>query len=262
MKEKGVPFVEYDMRADGKEEFQNFYKAKRKDIFRGPDGVEFPILTDGVEIKQGIAATLAYIHSGKNLDGFFSVGILHKEWVDGIHVSGSNPAYATEFIEVLRMLKNLNMKLQIETDGRNSAILKQILDENLAEVLIVNALGPKELYGNILNETIDVEDIAKSISLATQFPEHKFQTTVVPVVRQQGASEEISYLTPQEIGTVAKEIEEATGSKKNSYLIKFFNPKESKDERFKSIEPLAAASTFSYRTAARAHQVMTELEKR
>ncbi|MEG6616681.1 glutaredoxin domain-containing protein [Peptococcaceae bacterium 1198_IL3148] len=254
LKSRGIEYVEYDMKADGKEEFQQFYKNNRKAIFRGPDGVEFPILVEGDEIRQSIAATIAFAYAGTKLDGFFTVGTLHKEWVNGIHVSGGNPEYAEEFLTVLRELKANNFKLQVETDGRNSAILQQVLDEALADVVIMNVLGPKELYSEILGVEVDPTDLTKSMELVTKFPEYKFQTTIAPIERSNG---EVSYLTPDEVGAAAKQIEEATGSKKNPYLLKAFDVKAAKDDRFK-IEPPAL---FTYRTKARAAQVMTDIEK-
>lgn len=262
MQEQGIDFVEKNMKAEGKEDFQKFYRANRKAIFRGPDGVEFPLFTDGQEIRQGIGASVAYLQAGAKLDGFFSVGTLHKEWVDGIHVSAGNPEYAKDFLTVLRYLKSNNMKLQLDTDGRNSAILQKILDEGLADVVIMNVVGPRELYSDILGEDIEFSEVEKSIALVTQFPEYKFQTTVVPVIRQQGEPPEITYLTAKEVGAAAELIKEVTGSMKNSYLIKLFNPKQAADERLQSIEPLAPEALFSYRTAARAHQVFTEIEKK
>ncbi|WP_031513807.1 glutaredoxin family protein [Desulfofalx alkaliphila] len=258
MNSKGIAFNEYDMKAEGKEEFQKFYKESRKRIFRGPDGVEFPIIYDGAEIRQGIGACLAYLQAGTDLDGFFSVGRLHKEWVDGIHVSGGDPQYAEDFLAVLRYLKGNNMKLQIDTDGRNSGILEKIQAEALADVVIVKVLGTKEIYSGIFGPDFDSEELAKSIKLAAGFPECKFQTRVAPVKRSDG---EISYITPQEVAEIAKLIEDVTGSKKNSYLLKPFDPKKAVDEQLKSVEPLAANNLFAYRTAARAHQVLTEIDK-
>ena len=261
MNEKGIAFEEQDMKAEGKEAFQKFYAANRKAIFRGPDGVEFPLLhdTEAGIIRQGIGACVAYLYGGGKLDSFFSVGTLHKEWVDGIHVSGGKPENAEGFLEVLRYIKlTNNMKLQMDTNGLNSAILEQILAEGLADVMIMNVVGPKELYSQILGKDVDIADIEKSAALVIKFPEYKFQTTATPVVREEG---EISYLTAKEVAGAAKLIAEATGSMKNPYLVKLFKPKECKDERFKGVEAMAAEALLPYRTAARAHQVFVEVEK-
>lgn len=258
LKENQIPYVERDMKADGKEDFKKFYSANRSSITRGQDGIEFPILTDGEEIRQGIGESIAFLRAGKNLDGFFSLGSLHKEWVDGIFPSSGKPSQVEDFLHVLRYLKKNSMKLQVETDGRNSPILQEILTEGLADTVIMNVVGPAALYSRILGTEVDISDIQNSMALVTQCSNYQFQTTVVPIVRQKELLE-ISYLTPQEISETAKFIEEGTGSKKNPYLIRFFRPNEVKDERLKSIDSLT--SLLSYRTVARGYQVLTEIEK-
>jgi len=261
IKEKGISFIEKDIKVDGKEDFQKFYAANRKAIYRGPDGVEFPVFFDGVEIRQGLGPIIAYLHSGKKLDGFARIGTLHKEWVDGLHVSGGDPAYAEEFLAVLRYLKDNNMKLQVETNGKNSKLLQQILQEKLASVVIMDVKGPKTLYSQILGEIVDVQDIEKSIALVPQFPKYQFQTTVAPVLLDEGEKPVIRYLTPEEIAETARMIEEVTGSKKHPYLIRLFNPEKAADERLRAVKPLHSNDLLRYRMAARAYQVLADIEK-
>lgn len=258
MKKQGVDYVEKNIKEDGNKDFREFYRKNRKSIFRGSMGVEFPVFTDGEKIRQGIGAAIAYIYAGEKLDKFFSVGTLHKEWVDGIHVSTGKPEYAEDFLEVLRYLKKNNMKLQIDTNGLNSNILKQIFDEKLADKVIMNVVGPENLYSDILGKDIDFNEIKNTIELVPKFPEYQFQTTIVPVLRQEN---EITYMTKNELSETAKMIKEITGSMKNPYLIKFFNPKEAEDERLKSMAALPQEKLLSYRTAARSYQVFTEVEK-
>ena len=259
MVEKGMEFEEKDMKLEGKEDFKKFYSANRNAIYRGPDGLEFPIFTDGVEIRQGIGAAVAYLSAGKKLDGFFRVGTLHKEWVDGINVSSGNPDYAEEFLKVLRFLKGQAMKLQVSTNGKNSELLRRVLEEGLADVVVMDVVGPATLYSLLVGEPVEIDDVKKSLALVHQFPKYQLQTTVAPVIRQAGDSPEISYLTTSELAETAKLIEEGTGSKKNPYLLRLFKPEMTADERLKSIESIS--SLFPYRTTARAYQVLTEVEK-
>lgn len=250
MEEHNVSYVEKDIKVDGKEEFQAFYKANRNAIYRGPDGIEFPVLTDACEIRQGIGVILAYLHFGKNLDGFFTVGSLHGEWIDGIHISGGNPDYASDFIEVLRYLKNNNFKLQLDTNGMNSVILEQVLMEGLGDAVVMQVIGPVGLYSLILGKEVDADDIKKSIVLTSRFPRYRFETTIVPVIRGEGETKETGYLTPEEVAEVAKLIEEATGSKKQPYFIRVL-PGSLTDEKM----------LFAYKRAARDYQVFTEVER-
>lgn len=253
---QGIPYEEYDMKAEGKEQFQAFYKNNRKYIYRGEHGVVFPIYTDGQAIKQGMTATLGYAYGGSQLDGFFSVGSLSKEWVDGIHISDGDARYSEEFLGVLRYLKKNNLKLQVDTDGRNSELLKQVLDEKMADVLVVNVLGPSEMYSQILGQDVKAEEISQSIALAAKVPETRFQTPVMPFMRDGKAD----YVAPGEVADAAKMVEDQTGSKKNKYVIRPVDPQKMNDEKLKELEPLSKTQLFKYRTAARAYQVMAEIE--
>ena len=68
MAKQEIPFQELDIRVEGKEAFAKFYRANRKDIFRGEHGVEFPVFTDGEAVRQGLAVIIAYLQSGTGLE--------------------------------------------------------------------------------------------------------------------------------------------------------------------------------------------------
>lgn len=166
MKENDIPFEEKNIDEDGMQDYRKFYAANRKVIYRSPSGrIELPVFTDGKQIRQGAGPTIAYLSSGTKLDGFFSVGIKKGEWVDQIHVSGGNPEFANEFLDVLRFLKTSQMQLQMDTNGKNSAILRQILEEGLADVMILNKIQE--------GEQVEDTDLQESLSLITKFPEYQ-----------------------------------------------------------------------------------------
>lgn len=257
MQEHGIAYVEKDMKAEGKEDFQKFYAANRKQIFRGPEGVEFPIITDGTAIRQGLGATLAYLYAGTELDGYFTAGTLHKEWVDGIHVSGGNPEAGEKFLAVLRQLKGNNYKLVVDTYGRNPALLERVLAENLADVVVMEVITPAELAGGIFRQPLAQADIEKSVALAVTAPEYRFQTTVYPTADK----DQTRYLTPQEVAAVARLLDTLTGNKKNPYLIRLYRPEQPRDARLGDLEPMPASALLAYRTQARRYQVLAEAEK-
>ena len=121
--------------------------------------------------------------------------------------------------------------------------------------------GPLALYGKILGQEIDAGEIEKSIVLVPGFPEYEFQITVAPVIRQWGEKPEVSYLTPEEIGETARLIAQVTGSKKHPFLLRVFDPDTCSDERLTAVDRLPDNAMFRYRTAARKHLVLTEIEK-
>jgi pyruvate formate lyase activating enzyme len=120
--------------------------------------------------------------------------------------------------------------------------------------------GPKPLYGALLGQEIDLQEIDRSMALVAKFPEYRFQTTVAPVPRAGGAPGSISYLTPEEIAKTALWLKEATGSHRQPYVLRAFDPQTSADDKFRSMETLSPNSLLRHRTAARKHQVLTEVQ--
>ena len=105
MTEQGIDFDEFDIKGGGKDAFAQFYRSNRKDIFRGEDGVEFPVFTDGEVVRQGVSVIIGYLIAGDDLSGFIDLGTLHGEWIDGFCISGGDPDKAEELIQVLIYLK-------------------------------------------------------------------------------------------------------------------------------------------------------------
>ncbi len=258
MQENAIGYEEFDIKAEGKETFSDFYRANRSLIYRSKDGVEFPVFTDGDVIRQGVGAVISYLIAGDKLAGFIEQSSLHGEWIDGFNIAGGDPQDSEELLEVLAYLKQNNLKIQVSTDGRNAAVLESVLDKKLADRVVVTVRGPANLYPQLTGKAIDESEMADTIALAARFPEYQFYTTIAPLERENGS---IEYLAPEEIGETARQIEAATGSKKHPYTLGIFNPQHSNDDRFKSVEPLADSAMFKYRTAARRYMVMTEIEK-
>jgi pyruvate formate lyase activating enzyme len=260
MREKNIAFEEHDAVGEGKERFGQFYRTHRHAVVRGREGVEFPVLADGDAIRQGMAPVIAYLHSGTRLDGFIGPGAFSKGWVGGIHVSAGGPAAASELSEVLGFLKQNGLKLQLDTDGRNPAILERLLELGLGDRAVMEIKGPASLYGVITGPEIDPAEVGRSMALVSRFPEYRFETTVAPVPRAEGGRASIGYLTPEEIAETARWLKESTGSHRQPYFLRIFDPQTHPDDSSRSVEKLPHTALFRHRTAARKFQVLTEIE--
>jgi glutaredoxin len=261
MDEKGIAYQDLDIKGDGKDAFGQFYRNNRSAVFRGKEGIEFPIFTDDAAIRQGVGVVLAYLHAGTKLDRFIGRSELSHGWMDGIHVSEGDPSLADDLITVLSYIRKNGLNLQLDTDGRNGSVMEKLLEHKLGDRVVMEVKGPLTLYAGVLNKEIDPEEIKNTIRLVAKFPEYRFQTTVAPVVRQEEGTQAIGYLTPEEIVETAKLIQEVTGSNKQPYLLRLFDPGAASDQRLKSVEKMLPNALFPYRSAARRHQVLTEIEK-
>ena len=252
-------FQDFDALGEAKERFKAFYRNNRGKIHRRADGVEFPILCESETLKQGLPMVLGYLIAGSALDGFFRPGLLQRQWIDGIHISGGNPVQSEAFIEVLIFLKRQNLKLEIETSGLNAALLKQVLEQRLADRVVMEVKCPVELYA-LLRPRVDPEEIKRSIALVSNSESYQFYTTIAPIVREMADGEQAGYITSEEVGAAAELIKIAAGDSKQPYRLKVFDPRTAEDAKLKEFEPLSKNELFKYRTMARKHQFKTELD--
>jgi pyruvate formate lyase activating enzyme len=261
MREKNLAFEEHDAVGEGRERFGEFYRAHRSAIFRGAEGIEFPVFVEGDAIRQGVAAVVAYLQAGKRLDGFIGRSELAKGWVGGLHVSQGDPAARDELATVLGFLKKNGLKRQLETDGRNADVLEHLLEQRLGDRAVMDLKGPKAFYAALLGAQADAEEITRSMALVARFPECRFETTVAPVARAGDDSMSLGYLTPEEIAATALWLKEATGSHRQPYFLRVFDPPAGSDERVRRLEMLSPESLLRHRSAARRYQVLTEIRK-
>jgi pyruvate formate lyase activating enzyme len=261
MEEHAIPFQEMDIKAEGKDPFAQFYRSSRSSVYRGKEGIEFPVFTDGAIIRQGVGVVIAFLHAGTRLDSFIGRSGLSHGWMDGVHISGGLPALADDLAKVLGFLKKNGLKLQLDTNGKNASVLQKLLGQGLGDRVVMDLKGPLALYNALLGEEINPQEIHRTMELVTKFPEYRFETTVAPVPGQGGESGGTRYLTPEEIGDTAKWIKEVTASNKQPYLLRLFDPDTSPDPRFKAIEKLNPNDLLRYRSAARRHLVLAELAK-
>jgi pyruvate-formate lyase-activating enzyme len=259
LNDSGRTYEDVDALDEGRDTFRTFYQNHREQIYRGPDGVEFPIFNDGETVRQGLPMVLAHLIAGPGLNGFFSHGSLHGQWVDGIHISGGDPAHGEKLLEALTLLKKQRLKLQIDTNGVNAALLEQVLERNLADRVAMEVKGPLELYDSLLVQPVDPDEVIRSIALVSRCDDYYFYSVVAPIFRGKGDLEPPGYITPEEIAGAALLIKEAAGDNRQPYRLKALDPRTADDARLQGCEALAKNELFKYRTMARKHQFKTEL---
>ena len=261
LNERGRTYQDHDALAEGKEAFRSFYQKNRQKIYRGPEGVEFPIYYDGDVIRQGLPAVAAHLIGGPALNGFFKPGTLHGQWLDGIYISNGDPAWGEDLLEVLAFLKKQNFKIRIDTNGLNADLLASVLERGLADRVIMEVKGPVELFDSFFKHPVDPAEIKRSIALVAKCSDYEFVTTIAPVERQSGDAGQISYITPAEVGETANLIKQAAGDNRQPYGLRFFDPESASDERMRTLESLSQSALFKYRSEARKHQFKTEILK-
>jgi pyruvate formate lyase activating enzyme len=256
MQHKGIAYEEHDALGGGKERFGQFYRTHRSSVVRGKEGVEFPVLVEGTVIRQGVAAAVAYLEAGTALDGYIGRSEPLSGWIGGIHLSAGDPAALKDLEAVLLFFKNQGLKLRLDTDGRNAEVLEHLGARGIGDRVVMEIKGPPELYPALAGCFVDTAEISRSMTATTRFPDRRFETKVAPIADAAGV---LRYLTPEEIAATACWLKEATGSSKQPYFLRRLDPSACTDQNLRAAAPLPRQALLRHRSAARLHQVFTEI---
>lgn len=173
MDDHKIIYKDLDIKTFGKDAFNLFYRKHRTDIYRGNDGIEFPILFTGKKIRQGVGEILAFLKAEDKLNEFVKRSDLSHGWISGLNVSAKDASMGEDFLEILRYIKTRGLMIQLKTDGRNSSLLETITSESLVDRLIFQIRGPAELYEIITGYPLVSEDLSRSLSLVEKTPEYQ-----------------------------------------------------------------------------------------
>ena len=100
--------------------------------------------------------------------------------LEGVCITGGEPALHRDLPEFIRKIKNLGFGVKLDTNGSNPEIIENLIRENLIDYLAMDIKGPLEKYQEITRSKIDLEKIKKNVELIKNFPEYEFRTTILP----------------------------------------------------------------------------------
>jgi pyruvate formate lyase activating enzyme len=147
----------------------------------------------------------------------------NKKWVDAVVISGGEPTLHKDLPEFVKRIKKLGYLVRIYTNGTNSEMLKQLIDEKLIDSIAMDIKAPltEESYEAITNVKGMVENVKKSISFIMNSDlNYEFRTTVVPTIHSEKDIEEI-----------AKHIKDA-----NLFVLQKFLPENALDNKLKKLK--------------------------
>jgi len=248
MDARGLAYTDVDAKGEGKNAFVRFYRDNQAQIMRGPEGIQFPIYHQGEMVRQGLGVILSWLHVGVRIEPFVRPGLVGHGWAGGFNLSGGPQDAGRELLPVLRHLREHGIKIRMETDGRNSDLLKQVLVEGLADHLQFNLLGPAEAYARLPERPCSEEEINASLSIAQRAGELSIVLRVAPLP---GGDR---YLSPEEAATAAAMVAAATQNNRIPFGICILQP--SPDS---SLAPLPATAGFKYRTVVRRYMLSAEI---
>ncbi len=113
-------------------------------------------------------------------EDFFDFLKKRRKKLEGICVTGGEPALQQDLPEFIKKIKNLGFGIKLDTNGSNPEIIEKLIKNKLVDYIAMDIKGPLEKYQEITKREIDLKKIKRSAEFIRNFPEYEFRTTVLP----------------------------------------------------------------------------------
>jgi len=101
--------------------------------------------------------------------------------LDGVAFTGGEPCLHPDLPDLLRQIRSMGFAVKLDTNGYHPQLLRQILEEGLADYVAMDIKNSPEKYAVTAGiAQADMSRIRESISLIMEkSPDYEFRTTVV-----------------------------------------------------------------------------------
>jgi pyruvate formate lyase activating enzyme len=156
--------------------------------------IDFPGITSSVIFIGGCNFRCPYCHNpdlvlkmdeAEKMDEEAVIDTLvdRKAWIDGVVITGGEPTLYPDLKRFARRIKDIGLKVKIDTNGTNPELLWDMLEEKLIDYIAMDIKGPLSLYENIVFMPVDIEKIKRSITLIRNSGvDYEFRTTAAPKI--------------------------------------------------------------------------------
>ena len=120
-----------------------------------------------------------------------------KGIIDGVCITGGEPTLQKDLLEFVYRIKNLGLKVKLDTNGTNPKVVEQLYEGNLIDYVAMDIKNSEENYflaaGIDDTEALNVKyNIMKTISfLMNSGIEYEFRTTLVKGIHTYNDMDEI-----------------------------------------------------------------------
>jgi pyruvate formate lyase activating enzyme len=115
------------------------------------------------------------------LDYFISYLDSRQGWLDGICVSGGEPLLEDNLDVLLRVIKDRNLLVKLDTNGSLPDRLQDLIGSGLVDQAAMDVKAPLGRYQQVTRSEVSEDDILRSIDIIRRSGlRHMFRTTVVP----------------------------------------------------------------------------------
>lgn len=149
-----------------------------------PGEISATIFTSGCNLRCPFCHNGEFV--GKN-DSFISEAEVlayldeRKKLLTGLCISGGEPTLQPDLKLFIKKVKQLGLKVKLDTNGTNPGVVEELIKENLIDYFAMDIKNsPKDYAKTCGLENLKLESILKSINLLKQnLVPYEFRTTLV-----------------------------------------------------------------------------------
>lgn len=114
-------------------------------------------------------------------DEFFLFLENRKGKLDGVVITGGEPTLHHDLPEFIKKIRSMGYNIKLDTNGTNSEVLKNLLNEKLIDYIAMDFKAPLDKYEKVVGIAVNCQEIEKSVKIIIEsgLP-YEFRTTVVP----------------------------------------------------------------------------------
>jgi pyruvate formate lyase activating enzyme len=152
--------------------------------------VDFPGLVSCVLFTPGCNFDCFYCHNRQLINGTHmeidmdGVAAFLKKRIgqlDGVVLTGGEPALQPDLIPFIQDIKSLGYKVKLDTNGSSPSVIEDILQESLCDYVAVDYKAPTDMYREICGKTADAATVLQTIRLLLENgSDFEVRTTVIP----------------------------------------------------------------------------------
>lgn len=126
------------------------------------------VFLDEKEVELDKNEILSFLESRKNI-------------LDGVCISGGEPLLQPDLKDFILRIRDLGLKVKLDTNGSNYLKLKELIDEELIDYVAMDVKNDEKNYAMTSGiSNVDLSSIKKSVDLLKQdLVDYEFRTTIV-----------------------------------------------------------------------------------
>lgn len=197
-----------------------------------PGRVSAVIFTGGCNLRCGYCHNPELALNSPSLEKIEESDVLsflekRRSLLDGITVSGGEPALDSGLIPFLEKVRSLGLLIKLDTNGFFPDVISECAEKKLIDYAALDMKTSPEKYPSLTGRPVNFKDVLSTLNILRDISiDYEIRTTCVP-----------GYVTVDDIQKIGR----AIGRVKRYYLQQFVNRNELIDSGIRELVPYPAA---------------------